>query len=53
MDGVFPKGLLVAFVSDVTSMKEGAVSCELKAKICLPEFSDLRKVTILPPLSSL
>ncbi len=53
MDGVFPKGLLVAFVTDVTSMKEGAVSCDLKAKICLPEFSDLRKVTILPPLSSL
>jgi len=53
MDGVFPKGLLVAYVRDVTPMKEGAVSCELKAKICLPEFSDLRKVTILPPVSNL
>jgi rod shape-determining protein MreC len=51
MDGVFPAGLLAAFVTEVTPMKEGAVSCDLKAKISLPEFSDLTKVTILPPLS--
>ncbi len=50
LDGVFPAGLLVAFVSKVFSLKEGAVSCELEAKIALPEFSDLRKVSILPPM---
>ncbi|MCH9621170.1 MAG: hypothetical protein S4CHLAM20_05870 [Chlamydiia bacterium] len=50
MDGVFPANLLVAYVSKVEPLKEGAVSCELKAKITLPEFSDLRKVTILPPV---
>lgn len=52
MDGVFPPGLLVAFVTEVVPMKEGAVSCDLKAKISLPEFSDLTKVTILPPITS-
>jgi rod shape-determining protein MreC len=51
MDGVFPPNLLVAFVSEVKPLKEGAVSCDLKAKIALPEFSDLRKVTILPPIN--
>ncbi len=50
LDGVFPSGLLVAFVTEVFSLKEGAVSCELQAKIALPEFSDLSKVTILPPM---
>lgn len=50
MDGVFPANLLVAFVTKVFPMKEGAVSCDLQAKISLPEFIDLRKVTILPPL---
>ncbi|MCH9617542.1 MAG: hypothetical protein SP4CHLAM5_06670 [Chlamydiia bacterium] len=51
MDGVFPAGLLAAFVTEVTPMKEGAVSCDLKAKISLPEFADLTKVTILPPIT--
>lgn len=50
LDGVFPSGLLVAFVSHVFPLKEGAVSCDLEAKIAYPEFSDLRKVTILPPM---
>jgi cell shape-determining protein MreC len=50
LDGVFPAGLLVAFVTEVFSLKEGAVSCELEAKIALPEFADLRKVSILPPM---
>ena len=50
LDGVFPSGLLVAFVSHVYPLKEGAVSCDLEAKIACPEFSDLRKVTILPPM---
>lgn len=52
MDGVFPPNLLVAFVSKVMPLKEGAVSCELRATIALPEFSDLRKVSVLPPLST-
>ncbi len=50
MDGVFPAGLLVAFVTKVAPMKEGAVSCRLQAKISLPEFSDITSVTILPKL---
>jgi rod shape-determining protein MreC len=51
MDGVFPPNLLVAFVSDISPLREGDVSCNLKAKIALDEFSDLRKVTVLPPIS--
>ena len=50
MDGVFPAGLLVAFVTKVFPMKEGAVSCSLRAKISLPEFSDLTRVTVLKKL---
>ena len=51
MDGVFPPGLIVAFVSEISPLKEGDVSCNLKAKIALEEFSDLRRVTILPPIN--
>jgi len=50
LDGVFPSGLVVGYVKEVFPLKEGAVSCDLEAKIPLPEFSDLRKVTILPPM---
>ena len=50
MDGIFPPNLLVGFVETVSKLKEGAVTCELKAMISYPEFSDMTQVTVLPPV---
>lgn len=52
LDGVFPFGLLVANVTQVHPLKEGAYSYEIEAKPCASNLSDLQTVFILPPLNS-
>ena len=51
MDGVFPKDLPVAIVTEVGSLKEGSVSFEVKARLCAGNLKHLENVYILPPLT--
>lgn len=50
MDGIFPENIPVAIVSKVESLKEGAVSYSIEAKLCASHIEDLSTVAVLPPL---
>lgn len=50
MDGVFPKGLLVAKVTKLTLPKEGNRNFALEAVACVKSLSNLDVVFILPSL---
>lgn len=50
MDGIFPAGLKVAFVTEVAPLNESACSYEIEARTILPNLENLSFVTILPPL---
>lgn len=50
LDGIFPPGLEVAIVSKVNCLKEGSSSYEIEARALFENFSELKTVTILPPL---
>ena len=53
MDGVFPKGLQVAYVTSVDPLVEGACSYTITAKSLVENLDNLSSVTILPPEDSL
>lgn len=47
-DGIFPKGLEVAYVTSVEPLVEGACSYNIKAKSLIENLDNLDRVTILP-----
>ncbi len=49
LDGVFPKGLEVAYVTSVEPLVEGACSYNITAKSLVENLDNLASVTILPP----
>jgi cell shape-determining protein MreC len=49
MDGVFPKGLHVAYVASVEPLVEGACSYNITAKSLIENLDNLASVTVLPP----
>ncbi|MBI2742331.1 MAG: rod shape-determining protein MreC [Chlamydiales bacterium] len=52
MDGIFPAGLRVAVVSEVTALKEGACSYDIEAKATCGNLNRLLHLTVLPPLET-
>jgi cell shape-determining protein MreC len=52
LDGLYPKGLIAAYVKKVLPLEEGAFSYEITAEIACPSFLDLSIVAILPPVPS-
>jgi rod shape-determining protein MreC len=50
MDGVFPEGLKVAYVSSILPLTEGAYSYDLIASCACKELDDLEYVTVIPPV---
>ncbi|MCB1107123.1 MAG: hypothetical protein KDK76_03405 [Chlamydiia bacterium] len=50
MDGVFPKDIPVAIVSKLETLREGAVSIEIEARLCCGNLDNLQSVAVLPPL---
>ncbi len=50
LDGVFPAGLKVAFISKVFAQKEGDLTYEIEAYPCLSSMNDLSFLHIIPPL---
>ena len=52
LDGVFPPGLPVAFVSSLEPLKEGASAYEIEARPAALDLNDLQTVFVLPSLSS-
>ena len=51
LDGIFPAGLLVARVSKVHDLEEGAYSYRIEAKPTCLMLSELQVVFVLPPIS--
>lgn len=49
MDGIFPKGLQVAYVTSIDPLVEGACSYNITAKSLVENLDNLASVTILPP----
>lgn len=47
LDGIFPRGLRVATVSKIFSLKEGAHSYEIEAKSVVPNLNEITYVQIL------
>ena len=52
MDGIFPPGFQVAFVSHVGLLKEGDYFYDLEARPVAPSLEELTLVFVLPPLNS-
>jgi len=52
LDGVFPPGLPVAYVSALEPLKEGAYAYEIEASPAAFNMNDLQTVFVLPSLSS-
>lgn len=50
LDGVFPPGLLVAEIIQVSAPREGACSYKIKAKSLAKDLAHLSSVFILPPM---
>lgn len=50
LDGVFPKGLPVAVVTQIDTLKEGAYAFSLFARPAIDFFDEIEQVEILPPL---
>jgi rod shape-determining protein MreC len=50
MDGVFPAGLEVAYVTKITPLKEGDYYYEINAKPVVGNLDDLSMVFVIPPL---
>lgn len=51
LDGIFPSGLHVAIVSNVSSLDEGAYAYEIEAYPCASNLDELSTLFVLPPLS--
>ncbi len=52
LDGIFPEGLEVAFISKVHRLKEGASSYEIEAQGIIENLHGLEFVFVLPPVPS-
>ncbi|OGN61736.1 MAG: hypothetical protein A3F09_01965 [Chlamydiae bacterium RIFCSPHIGHO2_12_FULL_49_11] len=52
MDGIFPAGIEVAFVSKVFPLREGAIYYEIEADSLLVQFHTVEQVTVFPPIPS-
>lgn len=52
LDGVFPPDIPVAFVTKISTLREGACHYDLEADALMANMDELRYVTVLPPLSS-
>ena len=50
LDGIFPPGLDVAWISRVEPLHEGSISYELDARPMAPQLNHLETVFVLPPL---
>jgi rod shape-determining protein MreC len=50
MDGIFPGGLKIGFVTHVYPLREGGISYKIEAKSLLFQLPDLSLVTVMPPL---
>jgi len=50
LDGLFPKGLLAAYVTHVLPLEEGSFAFEITAEVACPFFLDLSTVALLPPI---
>lgn len=50
LDGVFPAGLPVAFVTEVLSLEEGSFTYEIRAKSTAGDLDDLSTLFVIPPL---
>ncbi len=53
MDGIFPPGLAVAFVTEVKPLGDGACSFDIEAKAAAANLLEVSFVTVLPPVESL
>lgn len=51
LDGVFPPGLQVGFVTRIAPLKEGSYAYEMEARPAASHLNDLQSVFILPPQS--
>ncbi len=51
MDGIFPAGLQVGYISKIYPLKEGECSYEADVQSLIQEFDELSFVTILPPVA--
>ncbi|MDF2576573.1 MAG: hypothetical protein K0S74_57 [Chlamydiales bacterium] len=49
MDGIFPAGLAVAYVSHVPLLKEGSYSYEIEAVPVIDQLDEISQVFVLPP----
>jgi rod shape-determining protein MreC len=49
LDGIFPPGLDVGWVTHLEPLREGAISLEAEVRACAPQLSHLETVFILPP----
>jgi rod shape-determining protein MreC len=52
LDGVFPKGLKIARITQITPLTEGAASYTITAESLLPQFPDFEYICLLPALNS-
>lgn len=53
MDGVFPKDIPVAIVTEIEMLKEGSPAVEISARLCAGNLDRLEDVTVLPPLTEI
>lgn len=52
LDGIFPQGLEVGFVSKVNLLREGDCTYDLEALPVVENFSEFEYVTVLPPVTT-
>lgn len=52
LDGVFPEGLAVGYVTEVEPLKEGSYAYNLIARPTIGHINEIKTVFILPPLSA-
>lgn len=50
LDGLFPPGLRVAYVTEVAPLREGACAYDIRAKSVIPSLEGVSFVTVLPPI---
>lgn len=50
LDGIFPKGLKVAIVTEIAPSKLGRLAYKIKAKSLIEKLQDIQYVQILPPI---
>jgi rod shape-determining protein MreC len=53
LDGVFPAGLSVGYVTRVNPLREGASAYDIEAKAAVDDLEELSFVTIFPPIDGI